>query len=250
MRSTARCEHCNLSHSICDSILCFSCLQYFASPRWMGCTRCGMLACGGNCGGLNWLSSVCSIFPYAGRHRALLLAAKDIQNPVSIAIFSEAYCYVATHALAQILKKNEIEIVLLARWRIQRLAASQWHPNNFWVRCLQDAFAIVKKGEAGIACEKAPVCMFPGIALKRRALIDARSRREKLVTENIVIIDSENHRFSGAQSLNALVLDDVLTSGGALKREWTDLQAAMQAKCNVQLHALTLFRTPAASIEE
>ena len=216
----------------------------------MGCTRCGMLSCGGNCGRLNWLSSVCSIFPYAGRHRALLLAAKDIQNPLSIAIFNEAYSYVAAQALAQILKKNHIQMVLLARWRVQRLAASQWHPNNFWVSCLQDALKIVKRTEAGCAFENVPALMFASITLKRRALIDAQFRREKLDAENILIKDSICPHFAGLDSLNVLVLDDVLTSGGALKREWTDLRAAMQSKCDVQLHALTLFRTPAASFEE
>jgi orotate phosphoribosyltransferase-like protein len=92
--------------------------------------------------------------------------------------------------------------------------------------------------------------MFASITLKRRALIDAQFRREKLDAENILIKDSICPHFAGSDSLNVLVLDDVLTSGGALKREWTDLRAAMQSKCNVQLHALTLFRTPAASFEE
>lgn len=179
-----------------------------------------------------------------------MLAAKDIQDPLSIAIFSEAYSYVAAQALAQILKKSDIQMVLLARWRVQRLAASQWHPNNFWVRCVEEAQRIVKKNDPGSAFENVPVCMFARITLKRRALIDARFRREKLDTENVLIRDSENPRLSGSNSLNALVLDDVLTSGGALKREWTDLRAAMQSKCDVQLHALTLFRTPAASFEE
>ena len=179
-----------------------------------------------------------------------MLAAKDIQNPLSIAIFNEAYSYVATQVLAEILKKNHIHMVLLARWRVQRLAASQWHPNNFWVSCLEEAQKVVKKTAPGSAFENMPALMFAAITLKRRALIDAQFRREKLDTENILIKDSIGPRFADSDSLNVLVLDDVLTSGGALKREWTDLRAAMQGKCDVQLHALTLFRTPAASFEE
>lgn len=72
-------------------------------------------------------------------------------------------------------------------------------------------------------------------------------RRQELAASEVdCLLDVEHDKQIQLQerSLHVLVLDDVLTSGGTLHKEWTDLYFTRQSQECVHVHALTLFRTP------
>jgi len=245
MHQDVRCSSCSAQLPRAADLFCFSCLQKYASPRWTACCRCGDTRCFATCGELDWLASVDSLFPYVGRHRGLLLAAKDLQDSVSIALFNAAYVHVAVQRLVEMLTAKSYWFILLARMRVPRLASQQWHPNDFWLHCLRLAQQHMRQLYPMDA--PVPVLMRPSLTFQKRAKISSKARRERLSSSRADFHSDPPEDYLERPVRNVLVLDDVLTSGGSLWKEWTDLQETGQADEHVLLHALTLFRTPSAT---
>lgn len=243
LKPPPECEICFLHPRIPEHRVCFACFQHYGLPRWCGCARCGTHECLGLCQQLRWLKRVKSLFPYSAHHRGLLLAAKDLQCRASVLRFEAAYTPFAIAALRDMLAHVEFDAVVLARMRLPRIASSQWHPTEFWRRCL---IAIDQQDE----CKKTarisrPVLMFPQVGLRRRALTSADDRRKK-ISEDELLAESQIIVQNGmTRERNVLLLDDVLTSGGALKREYESCRLKFGRETPVNFYALTLFRTPA-----
>ncbi|NBO38610.1 hypothetical protein EBU99_08505, partial [bacterium] len=188
-------------------------------------------------------------------------------DPVAVSCFHEVYSAFVVRALEELISACEIDLVLMARMSVGRVATVQWHPTDFWQRCLRvlqsNAAASAGVNRAAKNCKNRSfqVMIFPPQGLRRRALIDANLRRHSVQTTSAGVGDSlqtnpSRHSHDQAQGYalnkpiqNVLVLDDVLTSGGSLLREWKALCAWAEIDPNAlspefQLHALTLFRTP------
>ncbi|MEN9528381.1 MAG: hypothetical protein RI932_254 [Pseudomonadota bacterium] len=241
----AVCNNCDAVLGSSFELFCFACLQKYAAPLWSVCCRCCDSACFGTCGQLGWLKSVDSIFPYSGRHRGLLLAAKDLQDSASIGLFNSVYASIAVQRIVSKLTSENFSFVLLARSRIQRLASYQWHPNDFWLGCVRKAQQQIWRNNP--YAKPIPVMMHPSIVFRKRAKTSSSVRRENLFLAHQNAEAQLGAEMQSECSMNVLVLDDVLTSGGSLWQEWTELRCTRQADESVSLHALTLFRTPGAT---
>jgi hypothetical protein len=186
-----------------------------------------------------------SIFPYVARHRGLLLAAKDLQDASAIALFNAVYGPIALQRLVAKFSATEFSFVLLARSRVQRLASHHWHPNDFWLACVGKALQVIRCRLP--SAQPIPVMVCPSVVFSKRAKISSSRRRLELFYESKNHIVAPPAQAESRRPVQVLVLDDVLTSGGSLRQEWTDLQRTRQADGSVCLHALTLFRTPGLS---
>lgn len=241
----------------------------------MKCARCGVASCGGACGALPWLSSVTALFPYAGRHRSLLLASKEAQDVLCLEVFSEVYGRVAMDALERLIRQHKIKKIVLARLRLTRIASMDWHPTDFWLAHIAKLRREWKN--SSISIEFPEVCTVVSLRWKKRALMSTLERQRRVKEfeigqshqprhsqhANILVEEAWNTDFNQLslkvensseeenlqeegkqQECAVLILDDVLTSGGTLQSEWLDLREEMAHSFDLRAHALTLFRTP------
>ena len=232
-----------------------------ASLRWTGCSRCGVMSCGGSCGHLGVFSSVQSLFHYSGFHRELLLRAKDIQEPTAIDAFARIYGDVVHSALVRLIRSEHISLVVLPRLSLRRVISLNWHPSDFWTSQLQ-FFANTACGDSLFSYSM----RLPHVG-RRRAHLGSATRRRKAVLKSEALNNSGFEKFdfnSTAESsrhTNILFVDDVLTSGGTMLDELDFVRSellenpspmdslrrktpndSLPAKFNA--HILTLFRTP------
>lgn len=257
LESTANCEWCSGRRSSCDGPLCLFCLKLFASQRWTGCCRCGRLACGGACIELPIFASVQALFSYCGHHRELLLRAKDIQDPQAIFCFNAVYSKLVDRALRQTIERENIGVVVLPRLGLRRLVNLHWHPADFWKQSLQR-----------ISAEKnLQIIMRPPHFGPRRALLS--SARRRLDVTRRAQVDSQTAKSVSLPAMQLpaiLFVDDVLTSGGTLIREWedcvgcssplftrlsgVDVKGPDGLPTRINAHILTLFRTPVSELSK
>lgn len=217
-------------------------------------------------------STVNSIFEYSGHHRTLLLRAKDAQDPVAIAAFHQVYDYAVVFFLRALVKQHGIDLVVLPRLSVRRIANLDWHPNDFWKAALQKPTAVKPNTECVTVFMRSPAFS------RKRALISSGKRRaEILERESLFSVSREegpqllkasintsiNSNTSGNTALSVLFLDDVLTSGGTLLKELDFVLANLKKivgrrervrshhSCDLPTtlnpHILTLFRTPVSA---
>lgn len=105
-----------------------------------------------------------------------------------------------------------------------------------------------KLQEQGLIQASIPVLMFPSVGFEKRSRMKAAIRQSKIARGSAprghLTLDSS----SIVGNMNVLILDDVLTSGGSLKRECESLIDSFGEKAWLNFHAMTLFRTPVAKI--
>ncbi|MEN9826826.1 MAG: hypothetical protein RI953_2571 [Pseudomonadota bacterium] len=207
-------------------------------------------------------SSVNSIFEYSGQHRALLLRAKDSQDPVAIAAFHQVYVQAVNGILQTIVANYAIDLVVLPRMSVRRIANLDWHPNDFWKSLFKNV--VVSRSDQN------PIQVFmrtPAIS-RKRALLSSIKRRSDVLKKESFVSDLSNEAMHSSnnnrdKAPSVLFVDDVLTSGGTLLKEldfvysnfqkMTRPSARFRGQHSVDLpltlnaHILTLFRTPVSA---
>lgn len=240
--------------SVCNAVivdkhrhLCFYCLQRFSSGRWSGCTRCGESSCAGACGQLSWLTSVTALFNYSAQHRQLLLAAKDQQNYHAIQAFFECYSFPAVQKISQLIVAHDVDLIILARLRLRRIVTLEWHPFEFWNQCAERALDELLRN--GHMMRRPRIQTFLPDGIQKQARKSSEKRRRNLFfyerSQGI-----KRGVISGCGVRSILILDDVLTSGGSLHKEYRELLGWGNEADRPEVHCLTLFRTPAAAAQE
>lgn len=219
---------------------------------WSGCTRCGVIACGGACKMLSEFSSVQSLYQYCGCHRNLLLRAKESQDPSAVAAFFSLYGSQARQRLSALIHRERVSLIVLPRVSVRRISSLHWHPADFWK---QQIASLQESAANSFPSVHLP---FPTLA-RKQALISSHKRRLRMGrTHDVerkdagaeVLPDSREFPDEGT---SVLFLDDVLTSGGTLLREFNYLSKSCQTpvlRQPAKAHILTLFRTPVSSSSE
>ncbi|MEY4066510.1 MAG: hypothetical protein RIR26_2718 [Pseudomonadota bacterium] len=167
---------------------------------------------------------------------------------LALELFSDVYGRAAMNALEGLICQHRIRKIVLARLRLRRIVSMDWHPTDFW---LMQISKLRKEWEYSNSSFGFPeVCTAVSLQWKKRALMSTPERRrnvKRIENGNVPNLRaSDEETGSGA----VLILDDVLTSGGTLQREWLDLQEENILSEELSVHALTLFRTPLRSSRE
>ncbi|MEY2987932.1 MAG: hypothetical protein RJB13_1453 [Pseudomonadota bacterium] len=221
--------------------ICFRCRQVYAGLRWSGCTRCGEHECSGACNELPWLLSVTSIYIYASFHRQLLILAKERQSDEAILVLFEVYGYQVVEKMKELIIKHSISTILIARVRIKRIVGLNWHPFEFWRTCA--CRALKELSESNVLEKSVSIKTFLPEGLKKRSMTSSGKRREQM-RFSYEQTSSEVNSNSRSTIESVLILDDVLTSGGTILKESTEIQLLRRKTSFVEFHAMTLFRTP------
>jgi hypothetical protein len=203
---------------------------------------------------LGEFSSVQSIYQYCGCHRNLLLRAKESQDPSAVGAFFSVYGVQARQRLLALIYRERVSLIVLPRVSVRRISSLNWHPADFWKQQIASLEALAP------GCLPSVHMVFPTFERKQafissdvRRLRIGRSRPRGIESHFAGVDISPDLQRPANDGSSVLFLDDVLTSGGTLLREFDSLttsgrMAALQQP--VKAHILTLFRTPVRSTSE
>lgn len=169
--------------------------------------------------------------------------AKDGQSIHAICGFFECYSYPVVQKLKELIVRYSVVRIIIARIRLQRIVELNWHPFEFWQYCAQRAVTELLREK--LIEHDVAIQIFLPAGFVRRSSLSSTKRRKGLLTFRK---KTQKNGFGFVENMSgsALILDDVLTSGGTLLKEVMDAQVHGTQEPGSLFHALTLFRTPSS----
>lgn len=226
---------CQICENKSEFSICLKCKGELLKHRWLGCARCGRIACEG-CSHLPSFSRVRSSFVLQSLFAKWLSTAKDANDDWAITTFEQTFLANFCETICRVVVTYDIDYLVLMPFRLNRLVTKPWHPNL----ALFDRFCsdeILRRHLVGI---------FMGTHSEDQKIAHVasatRTENENQNAFPYLVWDGPSVTKLN-EARRVLIIDDVLTSGtSALRCQKSNLPFTISPSTDWLLH--TIFRTP------